>query len=116
MALETDTGDAEAPRPLPSDGDGAGTAPARSLADGERRDKILADAEAFFRGASSHTSKWRRYAREDFDFVAGKQWTDDERAELNEQLRPVITFNRIAPITDAVSGSEIQGRQEVRFI
>jgi len=60
--------------------------------------------------------KWREDSREDFSFVAGDQWSEDEKEDLTEQMRPVIVFNRTATIINAVVGSEINNRTEVRFL
>jgi hypothetical protein len=62
------------------------------------------------------TAPWRKDAREDFDFVAGEQYAQADKDALKEQLRPIITMNRIDPIIDSVSGSEVANRQEVRYI
>lgn len=62
------------------------------------------------------TAKWRSDAREDYAFEAGDHWSEEDKEVLREQLRPVITMNRIAPIIDSVSGSEISNRQEVQYI
>lgn len=81
------------------------------------------DDEAFlftvrrrWRASRSHFDTWRRDAKEDYDFVAGNQWTDEDKGALEEQLRPVVTFNRLAPTIDAIHGMEVTNRQEVRFI
>lgn len=60
--------------------------------------------------------EWRERAEDDFAFVAGHQWTDAEKAALEEQMRAPIVFNRTAVIVSAVAGSEINNRTEVRFI
>ena len=59
--------------------------------------------------------EWRREARENFAFVAGDQWTDEERQILEDSNRPAVTFNRAATIINAVAGSEINNRTEVRY-
>lgn len=69
----------------------------------------------WFRADLAHWQDWRDEARRDYDFVAGEQWTDEEKAILRSQMRPTVVFNRIAPIVDTVSGSEIQNRQEVKY-
>lgn len=61
-------------------------------------------------------SEWRKDAKEDFAFVAGDQWTEEDKAKMRAMLRPIITMNRIDPIIDSVSGSEVANRQEVRYI
>jgi Phage P22-like portal protein len=79
-------------------------------------DEILSRAERFYRDAMSAQSNWRKEAREDFSFVAGKQWSDEDKSKLAQALRPVITFNRVQPVIDSVGGAEVQNRQEVRYI
>ena len=77
---------------------------------------LLKRIKANFKRASQHSSKWRGKAREDYDFVAGTQWTQDDLHKLREEMRPIITFNRIGPVIDAVAGHEINNRQEVRYL
>lgn len=64
----------------------------------------------------AHWSTWRTEAREDYDMVAGRQWNPDAVAEMEEQNRIPVTFNRIETTIDAVSGAEIMGRQEVTYL
>lgn len=55
-------------------------------------------------------------AKEDFDFVAGRQWDETALQTLHAQGRPASVFNRVAPMVDAVCGYEVSNRQEVRYI
>lgn len=84
--------------------------------DGDAENDIVAQAKKRRRLAKSHSAEWRKMAREDYDFVAGEQWSEEDKQILAESLRPVITFNRLGTIIDAVSGSEVSNRQEVQFI
>ena len=61
-------------------------------------------------------SKFREEAEEDFSFVDGHQWTDAEKADLEENARVAVVFNRTAVIIGSVAGTEINNRTEVRFI
>lgn len=61
-------------------------------------------------------SQFRQEAEEDFAFVDGHQWTDTEKAELEENARAAVVFNRTAVIIGSVAGTEINNRTEVRFI
>lgn len=69
-----------------------------------------------FTDARNATQVWRQEAKEDYDFYAGEQWSDADKAQLKEQLRPVVSFNRIHPVVETVTGLEISNRQEIRFI
>ncbi len=82
----------------------------------EDDDDVVARVKKARRDAETHLSKWREEAREAFGFVSGDQWTEDERAMLAEQMRQPVVFNRVAPMIDAVSGSEINNRQQVAYI
>lgn len=79
-------------------------------------DEILSQAKGDWRRAYAHWRKWRTDAKEDYAFVAGDQWDENDRAYLDRQGRPVVSFNRVAPTIDAVSGSEVTNRQEIRYI
>ncbi len=59
---------------------------------------------------------WRKEAQEDFDFVASRQFSEDELKTLAKRKRPAVVFNRIGPIIDSITGYEIGNRREVRFI
>lgn len=83
----------------------------------ERSDKEakLRQYKAWFKVDREHSAKWRKQAKEDFDFLAGEQWTEADKTALKEQMRPIITFNRTNPIINAISGMEITNRQEVKY-
>lgn len=63
-----------------------------------------------------HFSKWREETREDYGFYSGEQWSEEDKALLQNQMRPAVVFNRTARIINTVGGLEVQNRQEVRFI
>jgi hypothetical protein len=83
---------------------------------GDSDDTLMQRLRRWERLARDHWSGWRDEARQCFDMVAGKQWSEDDKAALLEQMRQPVTFNRVAPMVDAVTGAEILNRQEVRYI
>ncbi|WP_406604112.1 portal protein [Bartonella gliris] len=64
----------------------------------------------------THVEQWRKNAQEDYDFYNGRQWNEQDLAVLREQNRPVMTFNRIAPLINAVIGAERNNKRQVQFI
>lgn len=79
-------------------------------------ESLLQRLKRWERQARSHWSKWRDEARMSYDFVAGHQWSAEDKATLLDQMRQPVTFNRVAPMVDAVTGAEILNRQEVRYL
>lgn len=67
--------------------------------------------------AERDRSKWRKEATEAFGFVENLgQWSAEDKAILEDENRPAITFNRCAPIVNAVCGLEINNRQSVVYL
>lgn len=79
-------------------------------------DALLAKAKRDWQTARAHRRKWVEEAREDFAFVAGDQWSDEDRLSLERQRRAPVSFNRIGPMIAAVAGAEVQNRQEVSYV
>lgn len=71
-----------------------------------------------FKTARKHTGGWRAQTVESYKFIAGGrgQWNDQDVQTLEENERPVITFNRIGPYIDAVSGNEINSRHTIKYL
>ena len=55
----------------------------------------LRKCRRWFQAAVDGGRKWREEAKEDFEFTAGKQWTDEELKVFREEHRPAIVINRI---------------------
>ena len=99
----------------------AGATETRSEADYARPSTLDATEQlrlfkADFREDSNHAASWRATARDEFAFLAGEQWTADEKAQLKEALRPEIVFNRAITIIKAVAGFEINQRHEIQYL
>lgn len=62
------------------------------------------------------TSKWRDYAKQDYEFVDGKQWTDADLKKMRKAERPAITINRIRPIINLLCGYSAQNETEPDFL
>ncbi len=77
---------------------------------------LYARLKGWYKSDFDHSLKWRKEAKECFAFAAGDQWDRADKAHLEEQGRPVITFNRIQSIIRAVCGIEINGRHETVYL
>lgn len=77
---------------------------------------MLAQCRKWFQAAVDHGEKWRKEAKEDYEFVAGKQWTDEEIAAFQEDHRPVIVINRIKPLLNILSGYQRLNRYDIDFL
>lgn len=70
----------------------------------------------WYRDDAEHQADWRKEAEEDYAFVAGDQWDQKDIDTLKEQMRPVVTFNRVDPLIRSVCGEQINNAQEIRYI
>ena len=52
----------------------------------------LSEARNNVKKALQLTSEWRKSAKEDYDFMRGKQWTDADLKVMKQKSRPVITI------------------------
>lgn len=79
--------------------------------DEEMRERITRD----LKNAMTSSKDWREESRRAYQFVAGEQYDETDLAVAQEIGRPMIVFNRVAPVLDAVAGMEVGNRHEVRF-
>jgi len=86
------------------------------VADGLDSEGVFLTLQDWFRQDLAHSNEWRIQAKRDFDFVNGEQWDDADKRKLDDQKRPIITFNRALPIIKAVCGLEVNSRQETIYL
>ena len=70
----------------------------------------LEKAKAMFIDALNKDTKWQQEARDDFKFRNGDQWSDEEKQILEEELRPVLTFNLTKSSIDLIMGMNEDNR------
>ena len=70
----------------------------------------------WFREAVDYSRKWQDEAREDYDFVEGRQWTQSEKKAFHDSGRPAITINRIRPLINLLSGYQRVNRFDIEFL
>ena len=91
---------------------------------GDSASEKLKDAESSFGKLkrwikADYNSKgqvnWRREAREDFDFEAGEQLNEEDKAILQDAKRPIVIFNRVGrrSIASPVRKSAAVGRSRI---
>lgn len=78
-------------------------------------DELVAKLCQWGERIDNHWGNWYTEAKECYDAVAGRQWTEDEKADMIANSKIPIVFDRISPLIDAVCGAEINGRQSVMY-
>jgi len=87
----------------------------------EQRDEleypdIVRRAYQAYRDSVEHSAPWRDEARKAYDMAACKQWDDDDKAEMEEQHRIPTVIDRIGRTLNAIIGTQVNNRQETRYI
>ncbi|MCA1298031.1 portal protein [Stappia indica] len=73
-------------------------------------DELMDKFRRWYRDDSAHASAWVENAREDYQFVAGDQYSAEEKASLRAQNRPDVVFNRLAPMVRSIAGYQVNQR------
>ncbi len=61
-------------------------------------------------------NNWRQLEiQECFALFEGTQWTEEDTKRQVKNGMPVITINRVAPVTEAICGFEVQNRLEINY-
>lgn len=66
--------------------------------------------------AKNSLDEWRENAKVEFEFAAGKQWSDEQLSALKQSGKPGLVFNQVHRVLSAVAGSEIINRFEPRYL
>lgn len=59
-------------------------------------------------------SKWKKEAKEDYNFAIGDQWSEEEKSILRNEGRPCMTYNKIEPLLDLVGGYERENSARIK--
>ena len=70
----------------------------------------------WFRDAVDYSKRWQEEAREDYDFVGGRQWDKAEIKRFEKSGRPAIVINRIRPLLNLLSGYQRVNRLDIDFL
>ena len=82
--------------------------------DSLEHEKLSEEIDTNLRIAIRPKIQWNETAKEDIDFALGNQWTTEERSTLDSQGRPVLTFNKIKPMIQLVTGHLIQNQARIQ--
>lgn len=82
---------------------------------GDDHDALLEKFDRWDRDIETKRGAWREQAEEWYNLEAGNQWTEEDIALMTERGRIPVVFNLTAPTVDAVSGAEIQNRQQAYY-
>jgi hypothetical protein len=83
--------------------------------EGQEDLELIQEIKRNLRSYTTAYRGWRQSGKEAYDFFAGNQWSAEDKSILDEERRPAVVFNRIARTINAVTGLELQNRQEVNY-
>lgn len=77
------------------------------------QDKVLLLADRWTRADGAH-SVWATIGKRCVDFVEGKQWTDEEIRQLEDEERPALTFNKMGRLIRLILGYHRNNRTDLK--
>ena len=79
-----------------------------------KEDALVTELKKNYRKSKAFFEKWEDAAKEDYKFALGDQWTKEDRDALAAAGRPCLTFNRIRPIINVVSGYQRENSARIK--
>lgn len=76
-------------------------------------DELNEEIDANWKVAFDNAAEWIESAKEDIKFKAGEQWSEEDKQTLASQGRPCLTFNKIKPIINLITGHFIQNSARI---
>ncbi len=70
----------------------------------------------WFRASADNDKTWRMNARTWHDYYHGDQLPEDVIIQMKARSQPPLKFNLIKSIVNLVTGQEIQGRSDIKFV
>lgn len=78
-------------------------------------EKLLEEAKARFKLAEEAWRDIRKEALEDLEFLTGKQWPDDIKAERARDGRPCLVINKLPQSVKQVTNDQRQNRPSIKI-
>ena len=82
--------------------------------DKEGNESLNLEMDRYFKIAYRNKGDWDEEAHEDIQISLGNQWSTEDRATLEEEGRPVLTFNKINPMINLIVGHLIQNNNRIQ--
>ena len=76
--------------------------------------EISNEIDERYKVADEHFKRWISEAKEDYNFGLGEQWDPDDREKLKNEGRPCLTFNRIKPLINLISGYQRENSARIK--
>ncbi len=89
--------------------------PTRATLPKQDSDRVRLMADRWYRSSMAQAT-WAKVAKECVDFVEGRQWDQASIQRLVAENRPILTFNKIAPLVRLVVGYFCNNRTDVTYL
>jgi hypothetical protein len=76
--------------------------------------ELRAEISSRFKYCSKYYQTWIDVAKKDYEFALGDQWSSEERTVLASEGRPCLTFNRIRPLINVISGYQREHSSRIK--
>jgi hypothetical protein len=82
--------------------------------DGAQDSEVREEIIERYKAVDQHYKDWNDAAEEDYKMALGDQWSEDDKKTLDAAGRPCLTFNRIRPLINLVSGYQRENAARIK--